>query len=71
MCSWAWAQEHLTSSQTLQQRALRLTIFGSSEGLSGSTAILTTACVWNASGRKMCTSPSRNSGTICAQPEQE
>ena len=43
-----------------------LTILGSSEGLRGSTAILTTACVWNCSGRKMCTSSSRNSGTMVA-----
>lgn len=56
---------------TARESPLRRTILGSSEGLSGSTAILTTACVWNASGRKMCTSPSRNSGTICRKPGQE
>lgn len=47
-------------------RRLGLTILGSSEGLRGSTAIFTTACVWNCSGRKMCISSSRNSGTTVA-----
>ena len=60
------AVRHCSCNISGKRQGNARTILGSSEGLSGSTAIFTTACVWNCSGRKMCTSSSRYSGTMVA-----